>query len=102
MSPKDYHHFHAPCDMEVISCQQVGYKSFFSVKVEKVLSDPKTLLLNKRMVMKARTKWGNCYLVFIGALNVDDIVIDCGTGTQLKKGDRIGHFEMGSSIVMLA
>ena len=113
LSPTDYHRFHVPVDMEVVRAIYVP-GSLRPVKpsvLEKEMVFPK----NKRVVLECKSKGKIFYMVFVGAMIVgkikihfdkrlsqdyDEIKIFEYENVKLKKGDELGWFEFGSSILM--
>lgn len=118
LSPKDYHRFHAPCDMKVIRAIQISGK-LYPVNFIWLRKIGELFCENERVVLVCESKeFGRFYLVFVGALNVGKIAFIFDERVQtnakadlevyydykdvlLKKGDEIGRFEMGSTIVAL-
>ncbi|CAM2797788.1 phosphatidylserine decarboxylase [Helicobacter burdigaliensis] len=117
LSPKDYHRFHAPIDLKVkrIDFIQGALYPVNKMGLEKVDS---LFVKNKRVVLSCEDYKGNpFYFVAVGALNVGGIIIHFApniatlkenyshtfsTPICLQKGDEIGSFQMGSTIVMLS
>lgn len=117
LSPRDYHHFHAPCDLCIESCEYVRGE-LFSVAKSWLKRIPNLYAKNERVILKTRIK-GNklLWIVFVGALNVGKIRLDFEPRIQtnakngnalykyenlnLKKGEHIGNFELGSTIVLI-
>lgn len=115
LSPRDYHRFHVPIDMEILKATYIPGE-LFPVKpsfLEKELVFPK----NKRIVLKCRDKKDRIfYFVAVGAMIVGKIVMNFDdrlkkdyeeitsfeyeTPIKLKKGDELGRFEFGSSILL--
>jgi phosphatidylserine decarboxylase len=117
LSPKDYHRFHVPIDMEIVKATYIP-GTLYPVKpsfLEKELVFPK----NKRVVLKCRDKKNKnkyFYIVAVGAMIVGKIImnfderfekdykevfsVDYKTPISLKKGDELGRFEFGSSILL--
>ena len=54
---------------------------------------------NARLCVYGNWKEGYMGLVMVGALNVGRIILD--QGMDFKKGDELGYFNLGSTIVML-
>lgn len=119
LSPSNYHRYHAPCDMFVDSITHFKGRRF-SVN-EKALNKHTNLFIkNERVVVSARDEFNNrIVFVAVGALNVGRIIFYCeprlsekysGKSRKftyknpifLKKGDEIGMFQMGSTIVLFA
>ena len=118
LSPRDYHHYHAPCDMEVLSLEYTPGK-LFSVAKSALLKHENLYAQNERVTLKVRLKNNKlAWLVFVGALNVGKMKFDfeprvCTNANlgaalyeysdlRLKKGEHIGNFELGSTIVIIS
>jgi phosphatidylserine decarboxylase len=115
LSPKDYHRFHVPIDMEIVKATFIPGE-LMPVKpaqLEKELVFPK----NKRVVLRCRDKKDRYfYFVAVGAMivgkihfnfderlqkNYDEITtFEYEKPIKLKKGDELGRFEFGSSILL--
>jgi len=118
LSPRDYHRFHAPMDMKVLSSTHIPGK-LYPVNMPALKYIDSLFAKNERVLLECEDSRGNgFYLVFIGALNVGKIVISFDDRIKtnakeketttyeyenlfLKRGDEIGMFEMGSSIVAI-
>ncbi|MDE6886438.1 MAG: phosphatidylserine decarboxylase [Helicobacteraceae bacterium] len=119
LSPKDYHRYHSPCDMEVVSITH--FKGALLPVHKKSLNKNTNLFVrNERVVLKARDRFGDyIYFVAVGALNVGKIIFYIeprlcenyrGKSRKflykqprlIKKGDELGMFKMGSTIVLFA
>ena len=115
LSPSDYHRFHVPIDMEVVKATYIPgeLKSVNPKVLEKELVFPK----NKRIVLKCKdSKNRFFYFVAVGAMCVGKIIFnfdeklskdydeitsfDYNKPFKLKKGDELGRFEFGSSILL--
>lgn len=118
LSPRDYHRFHAPCQMRVLRAIQISGKLYpvnftYLRKINSLFCENERVILVCEGEDKKRF-----YLVFVGALNVGKIafVFDEKIATNAKangevfydyenlvfqKGDELGRFEMGSTIVVL-
>ncbi len=117
LSPRDYHHFHAPCDFELLSAKYMP-GALWSVS-KALLKKVKNLYAkNERVVLECKSKDKIFWLVFVGALNVGKISIDKLPQIQTnakqglasyklndisyQKGEHIGKFDLGSTIVIIA
>ncbi len=117
LSPKDYHRFHAPLDMKVLKAVHISQK-LYPVNFTYLRKIQSLFCQNERVILVCESRGERFYLVFVGALNVGKIVFnfDKNISTnakyaeqkvyeyenlKLKKGDEIGRFEMGSTIVAL-
>lgn len=117
LSPRDYHRYHAPCDMEIYEVRYFGGE-LLPVNMPSLHKNQSLFVRNERVVVVAKTpsnKW--VYFVAVGALNVGSIVMNfenqlhtnakIGNTTYtyrtpifIKKGEELGRFEMGSTIVL--
>lgn len=120
LSPKDYHRFHAPCDLEVLEVRYFGGE-LLSVNRSSLLKNHNLFIRNERVVVIARDQWGRRFFyVAVGALNVgqmilhfepklqcnaranESIVYTYGQPIKIAKGSEMGMFKMGSTIVLFA
>lgn len=120
LSPKDYHHYHAPCDLDILESHYFSGK-LAPVNIPSLLKNNELYNMNERVVLKMRLKYNKsiAYYVAVGALNVGKMRFLFDEKIQsnaklsnfsrkydppisLKAGDEIGYFEMGSTIVLLA
>lgn len=117
LSPRDYHNFHAPCDFELLSAV---YKNgeLYSVAPKYLAKISNLYAKNERVALRCKSGEKLFWLVFIGALNVGKIKISCDERIQtnanlgscvyeyenkhFSKGELLGCFELGSSIVIIA
>lgn len=118
LSPKDYHRYHAPCNMKVlkttfISGSLLPVNSFFVNNFKALFTR------NERAVLKCQDSRGEIfYLVFVGALNVGSISFNhtdrksnekkraqkeefLHKMLMYKKGDELGAFNLGSTIIFV-
>ncbi|QCT93688.1 phosphatidylserine decarboxylase [Caminibacter mediatlanticus TB-2] len=115
LSPKDYHRFHVPIDLEIVKATYIPGE-LMPVKpsfLEKEIVFPK----NKRIVLRCKDKKDRYfYFVAVGAMIVGKIYLNFDERLQkdyneittfeykepikLKKGDELGRFEFGSSILL--
>ena len=115
LSPRDYHRFHVPIDMEIVKATYIPgtLKPVKPSVLEKELVFPK----NKRVVLRCKdSKNRYFYFVAVGAMIVGKIVMNFDDRLskdyneittfeyekpiKLKKGDELGRFEFGSSILL--
>ena len=118
LAPYNYHRVHAPLAGELIAARYVP-GDLFSVNEATVANLDGLFRRNERLVMHFRTEHGPAALIFVGALNVGSIstpwtgevrprkagvvdVLDLSTHpTQVAKGDLLGWFNMGSTVILL-
>ncbi|RDU58529.1 phosphatidylserine decarboxylase [Helicobacter sp. MIT 99-5507] len=119
LSPSNYHRYHAPCDMYVESITHFK-GALLPVHTKSLYKNKNLFVVNERVVLKARDSFGGIlYFVAVGALNVGGIYFyiepriqyksncykRCFTYKEplfIKKGEEIGMFKMGSTIVLFA
>jgi len=117
LSPKDYHRYHASYDCKVTKLIHIPGK-LYPVNFTYLNKQESLFVENERVVMECLTKENRLfYMVFVGALNVGKMVFTfepkVNTNTEaihpvvyeyddleIKKGDCLGYFEMGSTVLM--
>ncbi len=118
LSPRDYHRYHVPCDLRVCKAAQISGK-LYPVNFRYLNKVASLFCENERVILQCESEsFGTFYLVFVGALNVGKMVFgfderiktNAKVGEDkeyvyedisFKKGDELGMFEMGSTIVAL-
>ncbi|TKX32509.1 phosphatidylserine decarboxylase [Campylobacter aviculae] len=118
LSPKDYHRYHSPCDMQILSATYTrGVLHSVNEKHLECISALYTK--NERVSLKCQNEKGIFWLVFIGAQNVGKMRFNFDTNIQtnakisynftrkydnlnIKKAEELGHFELGSTIVLIS
>lgn len=117
LSPRDYHHYHAPCDLKILSLYYKPGK-LFSVAPKWLKKVENLYCKNERVIIKARLENKKIlWIVFVGALNVGKMKFDFEprittnanleesfyeySNLNIEKGDHIGNFELGSTIVLI-
>ncbi len=116
LSPRDYHRIHAPVAGRVVGYTYVPGE-LWPVNPASVRSKQALFCLNERLVTHFETAFGKMALVAVGATAVsriragyDAFVTRNGQKRRrhryekpiaLKKGDEVGMFEMGSTVVLL-
>lgn len=117
LCPTDYHRVHAPADGML---RRVTYVpgDLWPVNEASVEGIPELFLKNERVCLEFATEFGAMALVFVGATNVGSIELsfdptvrgNCGKPfvckdysppKEIRKGQEVGMFRMGSTVVML-
>lgn len=101
LSPSHYHRIHSPIAGEVISQFELGAKSYPVNKAGLTYGkDP--LSKNYRVVSEVLCSENNKHVAMIkvGAMFVNTIVVT-SKEKKLKKGDEVGYFSFGSTVVLL-
>ena len=120
LSPKDYHRYHMPFDVKVLSLLYIPGK-LYPVNMPLLKSKKNLYLENERVVLEVVDRFNNKhFIVLVGALNVGKMVVTFEDRVntniknnqrfmvkyddpkELKKGEMFGWFEMGSTIVILS
>ncbi len=120
LCPTDYHRVHAPVDGRIVwGCHVPG--ELWPVNSWSVNSVPNLFSRNERVVAMIETPRGLAALVMVAATNVGNITMSFDSqintkvragerhvrelvyepGIEIKKGDELGIFHMGSTVVML-
>jgi phosphatidylserine decarboxylase len=118
LSPKDYHRYHAPCDFKVTKLIHVPGK-LYPVNLKYLNKEIDLFCQNERVILECFDKDYNLfYMVFVGALNVGQMVFEFESAVEtnidakeikvyeydnlnIKKGECLGYFKMGSTVVMI-
>lgn len=118
LAPFNYHRVHMPIDGKLVAAHYVP-GDLFSVNAATVRHVPGLFSRNERLNLHFQTQQGPAALIFVGALNVGSIStpwtgeirprksgvvenIDVSAAPQdLKKGDLLGWFNMGSTVILL-
>ncbi len=119
LSPRDYHRYHIPADVQIIKAVHIPGK-FYPVNFPSLKKRLNLFIENERVVIECQTKEKKTfYMVLVSALNVGVMKVSFEPRIQtnanvegeqvyefedlhLKKGDDFGCFEMGSTIVILS
>ncbi|MDP3300939.1 MAG: phosphatidylserine decarboxylase [Sulfuricurvum sp.] len=117
LSPRDYHRYHSPLDMQVVKAVHIPGK-LYPVNIPTLKNKVDLFIENERVVLECLSAQDKrFFLVLVGALNVGQMEVafepKIQTNTvsipsvyeyenlRLKKGDDFGCFKMGSTIIML-
>jgi len=118
LSPRDYHRLHMPLGGQLIKQTHVPGR-LFSVGPHTVKTLPNLFARNERVIAQFETEHGLMALVLVGAMNVaaietvwDGLITPpqqaamsskdySDQDIQLAKGEEMGRFNMGSTIIVL-
>lgn len=116
LSPRDYHRVHMPCDGKLIATRYVPGK-LFSVNSVTARSVPHLFSRNERLICLFESDKGPFALVLVGAMIVAGIEtvwagqvtplsrvttkLDFTQPIVLKKGEEMGRFKLGSTVIAL-
>jgi phosphatidylserine decarboxylase len=114
LSPKDYHRIHMPVKGEVYSSTYIPGR-LFPVNDIGVNHVKGLFTKNERVVTFADTDYGKLAIVKVGAFIVGSVKVKYEnkirkwkkimktaiTPVKYEKGDEIGHFEFGSTVILL-
>lgn len=119
LAPYNYHRIHMPMDGVVRSNLYVP-GNLFSVNAATVRAVPRVFARNERLICNFETHAGRMAVILIGALFVGSIetvhcgevnppprargapvAIQNGIGRSFAKGEELGRFNMGSTVVLL-
>ena len=119
LSPKDYHRYHIPTDLQVLKAVHIPGK-LYPVNMPSLKRRIDLFIENERVVLECLTKAKKrFFMVLVGALNVGKMQVSFEPRIKtnadalsvssyvyedlhLSKGDDFGCFEMGSTIVIIS
>ncbi len=117
LSPMDYHRYHVPMDMRVLRVVHVP-GLLYPVNFTYLRKVPSLFVKNERVILECQDSSAKLfYIVLVGALNVGKMTLSFDTrietnidasevkvydyeDVKLAKGEELGMFMMGSTIVM--
>lgn len=119
LCPTDYHRVHSPVDGRITAVRYIPGE-LWPVNEWSTTNIPHLFSINERMLVEIETDLGTVGVVFVGATNVGHIVLTFDEKLRgnpavptktiykkyspeitIKKGDELGMFKMGSTVVML-
>ncbi len=118
LSPRDYHRVHVPCDGEVVEVRHLPGR-LYTVAPRAADLIGELLPRNERVHVVMRTPWGTILVSMVGATGVGRMTIAFadltsnirgGEGARVlrvdppvpaRKGDDLGAFNVGSTVVLL-
>ena len=118
LSPKDYHRYHVPTDMRVTKVIHVP-GLLYPVNFTYLRKVHSLFVKNERVILECFDNTGKLfYMILVGALNVGKMTLSFEPKIEtnidaselqvyeyddlhLQKGDELGMFKMGSTVVMV-
>lgn len=119
LAPYNYHRIHMPYAGTALKNIYVP-GDLFSVNASTARAVPRVFARNERLICEFNTPVGRVAVILVGALHVGSIetvhcgevnppprrrkqpeIIGAGVGRQFAKGDELGRFNMGSTVVLL-
>ncbi len=118
LAPNDYHRYHVPMDMKVLRAVHVP-GLLYPVNFKYLRKVPKLFIKNERVILECIDSANRLFfMVLVGALNVGKMTLSFDErirtnsdtrqiqvydyeNVTLKRGEELGMFMMGSTIVML-
>lgn len=99
LAPKNYHKIHAPCSGKIETVKHIKGTSFpvnkfFRSRVENIY------LKNERIVLKIKNAEDQILMVIIAAAGVNNI--DLKDLKNIKKGEEIAKFNLGSTVIIIS
>ncbi len=118
LAPRDYHRIHMPLSGRLLSMRYLPGR-LFSVNENTTAQVDGLFARNERVVCHFESEQGDFVLVAVGAMVVASIVMNWhgvvngekkpqlrywdyrGQSIYFNKGDEIGHFKLGSTVILL-
>lgn len=100
LSPRNYHRFHVPCSGIIERIKHIPGACYPVNRAGQKIKGLYTL--NERTIVDIKNDRFNICLVIVGATAVREITLFKKQQDKVVKGEELGMFQMGSSIVMLS
>ncbi len=101
LSPRNYHRFHTPLSGNVAYFKHIpGYA--FPVNKAGLMLAGNVYAKNERVILSINSKDTKLCMAIVGACAVRGIKMLKGDGDAVSKGQELGRFELGSSIVLIS
>lgn len=119
LSPKDYHRYHLPLDLHILSATHIPGK-LYPVNNPSLNKRQNLFIENERVVIHGKDRsQKDHFIILVGALNVGKMVVTFEeqiktnakveesthytySDLSMKMADLMGWFEMGSTVVLLS
>jgi phosphatidylserine decarboxylase len=99
LSPRHYHRIHSPVD-GTVTAQKIYGKKSYPVNEAGLKYGIRPLSKNYRVMTEIDCDGKKVAVVKVGALNINTIETT-HQSNELKKGDEVGYFSFGSTVVLL-
>ncbi len=98
----DYHRVHLPFDATLLSIRRIP-GTLYSLSRGTLDKIDRVYCRNERVVLEGTSPLGQFYLILVGAIVVGQIDINknCILNAEIRQGTEIGHFKMGSSVLLI-
>jgi len=100
LSPKDYHRVHMPYSGHFLKKIYIPGR-LFSVNSRTTRVVPNLFARNERIITFFQTDMGKMAVILVGAMIVGNIIITATENNLLQKGDELGYFQLGSTVIIL-
>jgi phosphatidylserine decarboxylase len=119
LSPRDYHRIHSPCDLRLTHMRYIP-GDLFSVNQRTVRTVPNVFARNERVICLCESAWGKVAIILVGAVfvgsmetvwagqitppyakDIKDWHYPAATAPNLRQGQELGRFNMGSTVIIL-
>lgn len=100
LAPYNYHRFHSPVTGKIKEIKYIA-GSVFPVNSWGINNIDSLYSKNKRFVITIDTKLGEIKYIAVGASAVGDIQLSVSKGDDIKRGEELGFFGLGSTVILL-
>ncbi|SCU85941.1 LADA_0D10990g1_1 [Lachancea dasiensis] len=101
LAPQDYHRFHSPCNGLIGKPMEISGE-YYTVNPMAVRTELDVFGENVRLVLPIHSKeFGTVLFIAVGAMMVGSILLTCGEGDSIERGQELGYFKFGGSTILL-
>lgn len=100
LHPRDYHWVHSPMSGTIKAIRKIEGQ-LWPVNAPSVRLISSLYVKNARVFIELDTSYGPVGVCLVGAFNVGRISIEAQEGQKIQKGDALGYFNFGSTVVVL-
>jgi len=106
LSPKNKHYFVLPYDGTIKYIQKNDGRALIPtiIGLDNIFGNQtwfsKATLRNASIGIVIDTGKFSYALIAVGSLNVNNITVTCNAGKKYRKGDYVGHFAVGSTVIL--